>query len=176
MHRILDYVNYPLCPQWQLLFVNNVGCNYQYLFILLSTNLQKIGQVFIQKMRKQILTITSYIVEREQLPLWKKRIVNIVKSLVHQFLTMFNKNRSQIPQIISNFAAMVQTQFSRTIKIFRTDNAMEYKKTDIFTFLSQKGTVIQCFCKNLTTKWTCRTKTQTYLRYCSCIAYLCYLS
>ena len=40
---------------------------------------------------------------------------------------IFNiKHRSELLQIYSNFAKMVETQFSKRIKIFRSDNALEY--------------------------------------------------
>ncbi|OMO65350.1 Integrase, catalytic core [Corchorus capsularis] len=56
------------------------------------------------------------------------------------------KNRSQIPEIVSNFAAMVKAQFSCAIKVLRMDNAMEYRETDLVKCLSQQGPVIQRFC------------------------------
>ena len=40
---------------------------------------------------------------------------------------IFNmKHRSELLQVYSNFAKMVETQFSKRIKIFRFDNALEY--------------------------------------------------
>ena len=36
------------------------------------------------------------------------------------------KSRSEILPIYSNFAKMVETQFSKRIKIFRSNNALEY--------------------------------------------------
>ena len=36
------------------------------------------------------------------------------------------KHRSELLQVYSNFAKMVETQFSKRIKIFRFDNALEY--------------------------------------------------
>ena len=36
------------------------------------------------------------------------------------------KHRSELLQVYSNFAKMVETQFSKRIKIFRSDNALEY--------------------------------------------------
>ena len=41
---------------------------------------------------------------------------------------------------------MVQTQFSRTIKTFRLDNAMEYKAKSFLTLLQQNGTVSHHSC------------------------------
>ena len=40
---------------------------------------------------------------------------------------IFNmKHRSELLQVYSNFAKVVETQFSKRIKIFRFDNALEY--------------------------------------------------
>ena len=40
---------------------------------------------------------------------------------------IFNtKYRSELLQVYSNFAKVVETQFSKRIKIFRSDNALEY--------------------------------------------------
>ena len=36
------------------------------------------------------------------------------------------KHRSELLQVYSNFAKMVETQFSKCIKIFRSDNALKY--------------------------------------------------
>ena len=36
------------------------------------------------------------------------------------------KHRSELLQVYSNFAKMVETQFSKRIKIFRFDNTLEY--------------------------------------------------
>ena len=36
------------------------------------------------------------------------------------------KYRSELSQVYSNFAKMVEAQFSKCIKKFRSDNALEY--------------------------------------------------
>ena len=36
------------------------------------------------------------------------------------------KHCSELLQVYSNFAKMVETQFSKSIKIFRSNNALEY--------------------------------------------------
>ena len=36
------------------------------------------------------------------------------------------KHHSELLQVYSNFAKMVETQFSKCIKIFQSDNALEY--------------------------------------------------
>jgi len=45
-----------------------------------------------------------------------------------------------------NFAAMVYTPFSATIKVFRSDNAQEYQEKNFLKFLSGNGTVPQKSC------------------------------
>ena len=52
-------------------------------------------------------------------------------------------NRPELPSIYSKFANMISTQFSCTIKIIGTDNAMEYKQSSLTQFLSQNGTIVQ---------------------------------
>ena len=45
----------------------------------------------------------------------------------YRYSWIFNmKHRSELLQVYSNFAKMVETQFSKRIKIFRSDNALEY--------------------------------------------------
>ncbi|GFS40568.1 hypothetical protein Acr_00g0069360 [Actinidia rufa] len=51
------------------------------------------------------------------------------------------KNRSQLQQTYYDFARMIKTQFSRDIKVFRSDNAQEYCDTSFFAFLREQGTL-----------------------------------
>ncbi|GFY82953.1 hypothetical protein Acr_02g0011930 [Actinidia rufa] len=51
------------------------------------------------------------------------------------------KNRSQLQQTYYDFARMIKTQFSRDIKVFRSDNAQEYYDTSFLTFLREQGTL-----------------------------------
>lgn len=51
------------------------------------------------------------------------------------------QNRSKLPQIYIEFQKMIQTQFSRSIKIFRSDNAMEYRESSFLVTLKQNGTI-----------------------------------
>ena len=45
----------------------------------------------------------------------------------YRYSWIFNmKHRSELLQVYSNFAKMVETQFSKRIKIFRSDNALKY--------------------------------------------------
>jgi len=56
------------------------------------------------------------------------------------------KNRHGLPQIYINFAEMIQTQFSKVIKVFRRDNAMEYRDSKLLSFLSEQGTLSEFSC------------------------------
>ena len=56
------------------------------------------------------------------------------------------KHRSKLLQVYSNFAKMVETQFSKHIKIFRSDNALEYTQYTFQTILHSYGTVHQLTC------------------------------
>ena len=56
------------------------------------------------------------------------------------------KHRSELLQVYSNFAKMVETQFSKRIKIFRYDNALEYIQYAFQAVLHSYGTVHQLTC------------------------------
>ena len=56
------------------------------------------------------------------------------------------KSRSEILPIYSNFAKMVETQFSKRIKTFRFDNALEYTQYAFQTLLHSYGTVHHLTC------------------------------
>ena len=49
-------------------------------------------------------------------------------------------------QVYSNFAKIVKTQFSKRIKIFRSDNAFEYTQYAFQAVLHSYGTVYQLTC------------------------------
>ena len=51
------------------------------------------------------------------------------------------KHRSKLLQVYSNFAKMVETQFSKRIKIFQSDNALEYTQYAFQAVLHSYGTV-----------------------------------
>ena len=60
---------------------------------------------------------------------------------------IFNmKHRSKLLQVYSNFAKMVETQFFKCIKIFRSDNAFEYTQYAFQAVLHSYGTVHQLTC------------------------------
>ena len=56
------------------------------------------------------------------------------------------KNRSELLQVYSNFAKMVETQFSKRIKIFLSDNALEYTQYAFQAVLHSYGTVHHLTC------------------------------
>ena len=55
-------------------------------------------------------------------------------------------NRSELAQIYCTFAQMISTQFSKAIKVFRTDNAMEYRDFQFLDFIHTQDTIIQHSC------------------------------
>ena len=65
------------------------------------------------------------------------------------------KSCSEILSIYSNFAKMVETQFSKHIKIFRSDNAFEYTQYVFQALLHSYGTVQHLTCLG-TSQQNCR--------------------
>ena len=53
------------------------------------------------------------------------------------------KHRSKLLQVYSNFAKMVETHFSKRIKILQSDNALEYTQYAFQAVLHSYGTVHQ---------------------------------
>ena len=56
------------------------------------------------------------------------------------------KNRSELYQIYRDFTKMIETRFSKPIKVFRYDNAQEYKAHVFTSILHQFGTVPHSSC------------------------------
>ena len=56
------------------------------------------------------------------------------------------KHRSELLQVYSNFVKMVETQFSKRIKFFRFDNALEYTQYAFQAVLHSYGTIHQLTC------------------------------
>ena len=56
------------------------------------------------------------------------------------------KSRSEILPIYSNFAKMVETQFSKRIKTFRSDNTLEYTQYAFQALLHSYGIVHHLTC------------------------------
>ena len=56
------------------------------------------------------------------------------------------KHHSELLQVYSNFAKIVETQFSRRIKIFRSDNALEYTQYTFQPILHSYGIIHQLTC------------------------------
>ena len=60
---------------------------------------------------------------------------------------IFNmKRHSELLQVYSNFAKMVETQFSKHIKNFRSDNTLEYTQYAFQAVLHSYGTIHQITC------------------------------
>ena len=59
------------------------------------------------------------------------------------------KHRSELLQVYSNFAKMVETQFSKRIKIFRSDNALEYTQYAFQAILHSYDTVHHLTCPGI---------------------------
>ena len=56
------------------------------------------------------------------------------------------KHRSELLQVYFNFTKIVETQFSKHIKNFRSDNALEYTNYAFQAVLHSYGTVHQLTC------------------------------
>ena len=56
------------------------------------------------------------------------------------------KHRYELLQVYCNFAKMVETQFSKCIKIFRSDNTLEYNQYAFQAILNSFGIVHQLTC------------------------------
>ena len=56
------------------------------------------------------------------------------------------KHCSKLLQVYSNFAKIVETQFSKRIKIFRSNNAFEYTQYAFQFVLHSYDTVHQLIC------------------------------
>ena len=56
------------------------------------------------------------------------------------------KYRSELLQVYFNFAKMVETQFSKRIKIFRSNNALKYTQYAFQVILYSYGTAHQLTC------------------------------
>ena len=56
------------------------------------------------------------------------------------------KNRFELYQIYRDFTKMIETRFSKPIKIFRSDNTQEYKVHEFTAILHQFGTIPHSSC------------------------------
>ena len=56
------------------------------------------------------------------------------------------KHRSELLQVYYNFVKMVETQFSKRIKNFQSDNALEYTQYAFQVILHSYGTIHQLTC------------------------------
>ena len=56
------------------------------------------------------------------------------------------RNRFELYQIYRDFTKIIETQFSKPIKVFRSDNAQEYKAHEFTSILHQFGIVPHSSC------------------------------
>ena len=56
------------------------------------------------------------------------------------------KDRSELFNILKNFCSKISTQFGKTIRILRSDNAKEYFSNCFNSFMHSKGIVHQSSC------------------------------
>ena len=68
----------------------------------------------------------------------------IIISVIANFFYM--KHRFELLQVYCNFAKMVETQFSKQIKIFYSDNALEYTQYTFQAILHSYGIIHQLTC------------------------------
>ena len=54
--------------------------------------------------------------------------------------------RSEPVSIYQTFHKMIETQFNRNVKVFRSDNAQEYNDKSFLSFLDSHGTLPQRSC------------------------------
>ena len=64
---------------------------------------------------------------------------------IYTWIYLF-KNRSELYQIYHDFTEMIETQFSKPIKVFRSNNAQEYKAHEFTSILHQFGIVPHSSC------------------------------
>ena len=55
-------------------------------------------------------------------------------------------HRFELVSIYQTFHKMIETQFNRTVKVFRSDNAQEYNDKSFLSFLDSHGTLTQQSC------------------------------
>lgn len=56
------------------------------------------------------------------------------------------QSKDQVPQLLMDFVAYVQTQFHYIIKHVRSDNGSEFRKLSLSAFLSANGITQQTSC------------------------------
>ena len=64
----------------------------------------------------------------------------------------YMKRHSELLQVYCNFAKMVETQFFKRIKIFRSDNALEYTQYTFQAILHCYDTIHQLTCLGTSSK------------------------
>ena len=72
-------------------------------------------------------------------------VIFVVDCSRYTWIYLF-KNHSKLYQIYRDFTKMIETQFSKPIKVFRSDNAQEYKAHEFTSILHQFGNVPHSSC------------------------------
>ena len=55
-------------------------------------------------------------------------------------------HRSELVSIYQTFHKMIEAQFNRIVKVFRSDNAQEYNDKSFLSFLDSHGTLTRGSC------------------------------
>ena len=58
------------------------------------------------------------------------------------------KERLEVSSVIESFFNEIKNQFSISIRVLRTDNALEYVKKDVSVFCSKNGIIYQTSCSH----------------------------
>ena len=74
-------------------------------------------------------------------------------------------HRSELMFIYQTFHKMIETQFNRTVKVFRSNNTQEYNDKSLLSFIFYRqswylSSVVLSL--HLSTKWSCRMKTSSH--------------
>ncbi|KAJ9546309.1 hypothetical protein OSB04_018852 [Centaurea solstitialis] len=75
-----------------------------------------------------------------------KFFLTIVDDFTRSVWVYLLKGKDEVFDCIVNFFNMLQTQFHKTVKIFRSDNGTEFVNTKFKTFINEKGLIHQTSC------------------------------
>ena len=83
---------------------------------------------------------------------WVPLLVIFVDDFFRYTWIYLFKNRYELYPIYRDFTKMIETQFSKPIKVFRFDNGQEYKALEFTSILHQFGTVPHSSCADTSQK------------------------
>nr|KYP33474.1 Retrovirus-related Pol polyprotein from transposon TNT 1-94 [Cajanus cajan] len=72
--------------------------------------------------------------------------ITIVDDYTRAVWVYLLKEKSKTPNILMNFCNMIQTQFSRKVKVVRSDNGTEFTNNVIHTFFQREGILHETSC------------------------------